>query len=111
MRKADDDDGEDDDAKNDGDGDFFEFEFAVATLNGAVDAFGHKGEDGEDDGELRNDNASFDESVDDEPRMAKQSDFCEEDAEDEGGVAAVVHVVVLSEDVTGGAVADDKFEE
>ncbi len=72
---------------------------------------GHEGEDGEDDGELGDDDAGFDEGVDDEPRVAKQSDFGEEDAEDERGVAAVVHVVVLGEDVAGGAVADDEFEE
>ena len=43
--------------------------------------------------------------------MTEESDFGEEDAEDESGVAAVVHIVVLGEDVAGGAVADDKLEE
>lgn len=73
-------------------------------------AFNHEAKDGENDGELGDDDAELGESVDDRPGVGEKGDFCEDDAEDEGGVAAVAHVVVLGEDVAGGAVADDEFE-
>ena len=74
------------------------------------DALGEESEDGEDDGKLGDDDAGSEERVDDEPGVAEDGDFGEDGAEDESGVAGVVHVVVLGEDVASGAVADDKFE-
>ena len=79
-------------------------------FDGVKDAFHHETEEGENNGELRDDDAEIEKSVDNEPRMREKGDFREEDAENEGRIAGVATVVVLCKDVAGGTIADNKFE-
>lgn len=109
--ETDDDDGEDNDTKDERSGDFFKLKAAIALFNGAINSFGHESKDGENNSKLGDNDAKVHESIDDEPGVTEESDFCEHGAEDKCGKTVVVHVVVLGKDVASGTVADDKLEQ